>query len=430
MESKNLHRAIVVWVNCCRFLLAAVFIFSGFVKANDPWGTAYKLQDYLGVWGLTGIFPEWIPFLTAMLLGILEFALGFYFLFGIHRRIAPVVMLLFMGVMTPLTLWLAIANPISDCGCFGDALILSNWATFGKNLVLLIAAVSVFRWRKTHLTKLVSDKVDWLIALYGIVFIIIYTIFCIRHLPVFDFRPYHIGADIPRSMSIPEGEKPTTYETTFTYRKDGVEKEFSIDALPTDSTWVFVDSQTKVKEQGYEPSIHDFSIMSHEDGTELGDSILADGNYTFLLVSPYLSKADDSGIDLINEIYDYSVERGYNFLCVTASSEDDIAAWQEYTGAEYPFAEMDDIALKTMIRSNPGLILLKKGVVINKWSVNNLPDEYQLNAPLDKLPLGHLNPKTLPHKMLLVLGWFIGPLLFLSLCDLGWLKWKERKKTK
>ena len=105
-------------------------------------------------------------------------------------------MLAVMSFMTPLTLWLAIANPISDCGCFGDAVKLTNWETFWKNIVLLIAAISVFKWRKTGIVKLVSEKVDWLVALYGVVFIIIYTLYCIRELPVFDFRPYHIGADI------------------------------------------------------------------------------------------------------------------------------------------------------------------------------------------------------------------------------------------
>lgn len=430
MENKHLHRAIFVWVSICRFLLAGVFIFSGFIKANDPYGTAYKIQDYLEAWGFQHLIPDAFPYLGAMAMGVFEFALGFYMLFGIHRRITPTLMLAVMSFMTPLTLWLAIANPISDCGCFGDAVKLTNWETFWKNIVLLIAAISVFKWRKTGIVKLVSEKVDWLVALYGVVFIIIYTLYCIRELPVFDFRPYHIGADIRKGMEIPEGEKPTTYETTFIYAKDGVEKEFTIDNFPSDTTWTFIDSKTRIKEKGYEPPIHDFSIMSQEDGTDLTDMILDDESYTFLLVAPHLRNADDSDIDLINEVYDYSLEHGYRFLCLTASSDEDIAMWQDNTGAEYPFALTDEITLKTIIRSNPGLVLLKKGVVINKWSNNQLPDEYILNKPLNQLPIGELNPKTASHKLIEVLGWFAGPLIFLTLCDLTWLRWHKRKTKK
>ena len=301
MENKHLHRAIFVWVSICRFLLAGVFIFSGFIKANDPYGTAYKIQDYLEAWGFQHLIPDAFPYLGAMAMGVFEFALGFYMLFGIHRRITPTLMLAVMSFMTPLTLWLAIANPISDCGCFGDAVKLTNWETFWKNIVLLIAAISVFKWRKTGIVKLVSEKVDWLVALYGVVFIIIYTLYCIRELPVFDFRPYHIGADIRKGMEIPEGEKPTTYETTFIYAKDGVEKEFTIDNFPSDTTWTFIDSKTRIKEKGYEPPIHDFSIMSQEDGTDLTDMILDDDDAD-------IDKLDEEEIEL--DKIDLSVPEG------------------------------------------------------------------------------------------------------------------------
>lgn len=430
MESNRLHTAVLVWTNVCRFLLAFVFTFSGFIKGNDPLGTVYKIEDYLEAWGIIGLVPGELIYLAAMLMGIVEFTLGIYLLFGIRRRIASSCILILMAVMTPLTLWLAIANPIADCGCFGDAVILTNWETFGKNVVLLIAAVFVFKWRKL-IVQLVTAKVDWLVALYSTVFIVLYTFFCMNRLPVFDFRPYHIGADIREGMEIPEGKKPTTYETTFIYAKNGIEKEFTIDNFPSaDSTWVFVDARTHVKEKGYEPPIHDFSIVSQEDGTDLTHEILDDEGYTFLLISPQLALADDSNIDLINEVFDYSQEHGYRFLCVTASSDKDIAMWQENTGAEYPFALMDDITLKTMIRSNPGLMLLKKGVVINKWSDGALPDEYQLSEPLESLSIGQLNKKTVTHKVIEVLSWFVMPLLMFTLCDLAWLNYRNRKKRK
>ena len=427
MENKQIHRAVVIWTNACRFLLAVAFTFSGFIKANDPLGTVYKVQDYLEAWGLLSLKSGALPYVLALAVGVFEFALGIYLLFGIRRRLAPFLTLLVMCFMTPLTLWLAISNPISDCGCFGDAVVLTNWETFAKNVVLLIAAVSVFRGSR-HLFKLVTDKVDWLVALYSFVFIIFFSTFTFRHLPVFDFRPYHIGSDIREKMEIPEGEKPSVLETVFIYAKKGKEQVFTIDNLPGDTTWTFVDSKTIVKEKGYEPPIQDFHIVSQEDGLELTDTILGDDNYTFLLVAPWLERADDSSMDLINEVYDYSVEHGYRFLCLTASGDEAIAAWRENTGAEYPFALADEITLKTMIRSNPGLMLLKKGVVINKWSSASIPDEYQLNAPLEKLPLAHLSRKTLVHRILEVVGWFVGPLLLFTAADLIWLQIKARKR--
>ena len=150
--------------------------------------------------------------------------------------------------------------------------------------------------------------------------------------------------------------------------------------------------------------------------------MLADENYTFFLVAHQLAQADDSSIDLINELYDYSLANGYGFYCLTSSSDIDIMKWQDRTGAEYPFASMDNITLKTMIRSNPGLMLLKEGTVINKWSQNDLPDEYQLTDRLENLPLGQLNPRSFMNLVGWVLAWFIFPLLFVSMIDLLWEK--------
>lgn len=417
--------------NICRFFLAAVFLFSGFIKANDPWGTVYKVQDYLNAWGMFGLsagtFPNW----AGLAFGTLEFCVGVYLLFGIRRWATSVLVLLFMAVMTPLTLWLAVANPVSDCGCFGDAVVLTNWETFFKNVVLLVMVVCLFKWRR-FVVRLVTTKVDWLISLYSVIFILFFAIFCYRHLPVFDFRPYHVGADIREGMEVPEGESPSVYETVFTYEKDGKKKDFTLDNLPDDSLWTFVDSRTVLKEKGYEPAIQDFSLVSHEDGTDLTDEVLADSQYVFLLVAPWLEKADDSSMDLINEVYDYSVEYGYRFLCVTASSDEAILTWQENTGAEYSFAIADETVLKTMIRYNPGLMLLKRGVVLQKWSANDLPDEFQLNAPLERLPLGQLNVASMARKVFGAVGSFFGPLLLLTLIDLIWMFFRkkyEKKKT-
>ena len=426
MENGKQHIAIGVITTVCRFVLAVVFIFSGFVKAIDPLGTQYKIQDYLDAFGWTGVFPEFVPFIASALLGMLEFCLGVYLFFGIRRIIAPRAVVAVMAVMTPLTFWLAWDHPVSDCGCFGDALVLTNWETFGKNVVLLAMSLVVLKWRR-RLFPLATTRFDWLIALYGFLYILCMTVYCYRHLPVFDFRPYYVGANIQQGMSIPEGEEPTEFETRFVLQKDGVEKEFTLENYP-DSTWTFVDSKTVVKKQGYEPPIHDFSMIRYDDGEDITEQVLADEGYTFLLVAHQLGQANQSRMDLINELYDYCLEYGYAFYCLTSSSDEDILKWQEDTGAEYPFCLMDNITLKTMVRFNPGLMLLKKGTVVGKWSIIDIPDEYQLVGPLEQLPMGEANRPSFVYRLIGVLVWFAFPLFLMCMADLSWERYRKKRE--
>ncbi len=424
MNNDKQNKVIGVCVAICRFVLAIVFIFSGFVKAVDPLGTQYKIQDYLAALGMAGFFPDFVSLFMSVSLGILEFCLGLYLFFGIRRIVAPRLVFLLMSLMTPFTFWVALDNPVADCGCFGDAVVLDNWETFWKNVVLLVMAAVLVRYRR-YISPLVTARLDWLIGLYGFLYIFSVIVYCYRELPVFDFRPYHVGADIRKGMEVPEGLEPTKYETIFIMRKDGVEKEFTADNYP-DSTWAFVDSRQVIAKKGYEPPIQDFSILRWEDHEDITEQVLSDGNYSFLLVSHQLDLADDSVIDLINELYDYSLLNGYAFYCLTSSSDENIEKWKENTGAEYQFCLMDNITLKTMIRSNPGLILLKDGVVVRKWSNNSLPNEYQLKGPLDTLPIGELNYHSFMYMIIVVLAWFVFPLLIISVLDLTWKRYSER----
>lgn len=412
-----------LWTNVCRFVLAVVFIFSGFVKAIDPLGTTYKIQDYLEAVGWGSFVHTSASFLFALLLAVIEFVLGVFLLFGFRRRISTAAVFVVMNVMTLLTLWLVWANPISDCGCFGDAIRLTNWQTLGKNICLFVAAASVFKWRD-RIRPLVTKRFDWLLELYAFLFVGGVMLYSWRNLPIFDFRPYRIGANIKAGMEIPEGKSPSVYETYFMLEKDGRKKEFTVEDYP-DSTWTFVDSRTVMVKKGYEPPIRDFSVIRQEDGTELTEEMLNDKNFSFLLIAPQLNRADDSSVDLINELYDYCMEYGYAFYCLTASADEDIRYWKERTGAEYPFAISDDTTLRTIIRSNPGLLLLKDGTVINKWSVNNFPDEYQLTDRLEKLPLVQINRCSFLYRVVLVVICFFLPLLFFCMIDMVW----ERYKT-
>lgn len=414
-------------VNACRFLLGITFIFSGFVKAVDPLGSYYKIQDYVTAFGIA----EWIPAFVLLLFGIilasLEFSIGIFLFLGIRRLISSLLAMLLMIVMTPLTFYLAIANPVSDCGCFGDAWVLTNWQTFGKNVVLLAAAIIVFRQYKL-IVRFITAKMEWLVSMYTLFFVFVLSFYCLANLPILDFRPYKIGTDIKAGMEIPEDAKPSVFETYFILEKDGKQKEFTLDNYP-DSTWTFVEARTVLKEKGYEPPIHDFSLIELSTGEDITDSVLAYKGYTFLLVAHRIEEADDGNIDLINEIYDYSVEHGYKFYALTSSSEEAIEEWCDQTGAEYPFCQVDDITLKTIIRSNPGLLLLKDGIILNKWADNQIPDEYALTDALDKLELGKQKPVNEWHTIGYVLLWFVIPLLLVIAVDILVVKRRMKKKA-
>ena len=427
MKDKNLHIIQEVVANTGRFILAASFIFSGFVKAVDPLGFQYKIQDYLAAFGMASWFPSFFPLLGGIVLSSVEFFIGISLFFGTRRTIASSLALMLMIFMTPLTLYLALFDPVSDCGCFGDAWVLTNWETFGKNVVLLLAAAGTFRYRKM-VFRFISVKMEWLVSLYTLFFVFTLSFYCLDRLPVLDFRPYKIGKNISEGMTIPDGAKPSVYESIFVLEKNGEKKEFTLDNYP-DSTWTFVDTRTVLKEKGYEPPIHDFSIMDLDTGNDITEDVLTDMGYTFLLVAHRIEEADDSNIDLINEIYDYSVEHGYRFYCLTSSPEEQIELWKDKTGAEYPFCQMDDITLKTMVRSNPGLMLIKNGTILNKWSDEDIPDEYVLTDKLENLPLGQQKLESDFHTVGYVFLWFVIPLLLVLGVDVLVIRRRERKKS-
>ena len=420
-------------VNICRLLLALVFIFSGYVKAIDPLGTLYKLGDYMKAVGLEGALPDWVLLAFSIGLAAVEFCLGIFLLFAIRRRQTSWATVALLSVMTAVTLWLAIANPISDCGCFGDAVKLTNTQTLWKNIALLTMAV-VTAWRPLKMMRFVSESNQWIVINYTIFFIIVSSAWSLWTLPMFDFRPYHIGADLKKGMQMPPGAEQPEFETTFILRKNGVQKEFTLNNYP-DSTWEFVDSKTVQTKAGYEPPIHDFDITpigldGQPAGESVTDSILDNKGYSFLLISPHLETADDTNFGDIDQLYEYAQEHGYGFYCLTASTPKAIRHWQDITGAEYNFYATDETTLKTIIRSNPGLMLIKHGVVIRKWSHNRLPKADELVQPLEKSELGQLPDDTIPGKILKIVLWFVLPLFVLTLADRlwAWSRWLKRKQ--
>lgn len=428
-------------VNIFRFILAITFILSGFVKAIDPIGTQIKLQDYLDAVGLLQMAPDMLTLGVAVALSTLEFLLGMLMLFAIHRRLTTRVMVIFMTVMTAITVWIFLANPVSDCGCFGDAIHLTNGQTLLKNVILLVMAIVVAA-KPLLMPRFVKMNSQAIVLNYTLFFIIALSAWCLYDLPVFDFRPYSVGTNIVKGMEIPEGAELPEFETTFILEKDGVQKEFTLNDYP-DSTWTFIDSKTVQTKEGYVPPIHDFNLTLVSNGTEdfnseyapgddITDDMLAFEGYTFLLVSPHLEQADDSNFGNIDMLYEYATEKGCKFYCLTASGDSAIVHWSNITGAEYAFTHTDETTLKTIIRSNPGLLLLHNGTIIGKWSHNRLPVKKLLTAKVEPSQLSQEQTDDPLRKLMQIALWFALPLLLLVISDKHWL-WSRmfhRPKTK
>lgn len=358
-----------------RIIFGLVFLFSGFVKAVDPLGTAYKISDYLEAFSLTSL--DFLAFPASLLLIATEFTIGFNILFNIHLKASTWAASLFMLVMTPVTLYLAISNPISDCGCFGDAIVMTNWQTFYKNVVLCIVLAIIALLQKQTRPWL-SNFGASIVTLIPILISFGISIYCYNLLPIIDFRPYKIGNNIIEGMQIPEDAPLDKYETTFFYEKDGVEQAFTLDNYPAeDSTWTFVRQESKLIEQGFVPPIHDFSIIT-EDG-DITDLVLEDAGYTLLVISHKVEKASTKNIKCVKSTIANAKEARAKVIWLTSSYTDDIDNFKSEYEINDTFGATDDITLKTIVRSNPGLVLIKDATVIEKWHHNSLPTKDELN---------------------------------------------------
>ena len=362
-----------------RTLLGLTFIFSGFVKAVDPLGTVYKIEDYLNAFG--GFFTQLVlaaPYAACALI-LFEFVLGVLLTFNVWTKVTSWLALAMMLVMTPLTLYLAITNPITDCGCFGDAIHLSNWATFGKNVVLLVL-VAVLLWAKDHLFATWVQPINILICVLAFCLCGGLMTYSLLHLPPVDFRPYKIGNNIPELMvvEIPEDAPRDEYEYRFIYEKDGVQQEITLDNYPkNDSSWVFVEQTSKLIKKGYEapePPVHDFVLTLTDEETgdiyDMTDEILEQDSVT-LAIMYKIEKASRKMVAKLNRLYEHSMETGMPFYAVTGSGEREVEIWRAETGAEYPILSCDGITLKTIVRANPGIVVLRQGTVADKYNLRN-----------------------------------------------------------
>ena len=363
--------------HCSRLLLGAVFLFSGFVKSVDPQGFAYKLQDYFTAFGLAGLHP--LAYGLAFFLVSLELYVGLLLLFAEWKKVAAVLVTAFMLFFTPLTLYLALANPVSDCGCFGDAIKLTNWETFWKNVPLLCAALYCL-WcvlRKNDTPQKVACSGCRFVshALFPILlalFSLFPAFWATISLPMIDFRPYKIGANLREGMAIPEDAPKDEFQTEFVYEKDGVQKTFSEFDYPwDDTTWHYVSSENRLIQKGYEPPIHDFALEDRQNVDHVPE-LLERTRLSLLVVTPFLESLSPENIAQLNALQVQTEAGEIRLFHGTASSP---ALQQDLNqrGLATTLYTTNERTLKTIVRAATGVVLLRDGVVLNKWPLHSLP---------------------------------------------------------
>jgi uncharacterized membrane protein YphA (DoxX/SURF4 family) len=363
-----------------RIITGLLFVFSGIVKGIDPLGTAFKLEDYFTAFSIGFLDDLALP--LSIILCLVEFVTGMMLLTGALVKPASWMAALFMAIFTPLTLILAIWNPVSDCGCFGDAIILTNWQTFFKNVLITLLVVFVFI-RKDDEQGVLSPKAGLNFTIgYAFVFLLFMRM-NLACLPVIDFRPYKVGTNIAEAMAIPPDAEPDRYDIRFIYEKDGVQQEFTINDYPAnDTTWKFIDQKSILLSKGYVPPIHDFTLISG-DGTDMTDRITRHQGDIVLMIARRLDKSDRDGL---MKGYNLGLElqkHGKEFCIVTATAPGE--AGLLIKGFNSLFA--DETTLKTIIRSDPGFLLLHNGTIAAKWSYHTLPDPHEFSGDLNALAL-------------------------------------------
>lgn len=365
-----------ILTNISRILVGILFIISGLIKANDPLGFSYKLDEYFVVFHTE--FLSSLSVYMAMFICVLEVGLGVATLLGTRMKQVALSLLILITFFTFLTFYSAYFNKVTDCGCFGDAVKLTPWQSFSKDVVLFIFIGIIFV-RRNSISSVINEKLTMFITVLSFILTAWFTVHCFNHLPLKDFRPYAIGTNMPEAMTLPEGAKKSVYETKLFYEKNGEVKEFTTDNYPwNDSTWTWKETKSILVVQGDEPHIHDFKMMD-ADKNDHAQEILGNPEYNFILVAYDLAKTDRKVQAQINQFARHCEEHKINFIGLTGSDEHETDVFRHDVEAMYDYYFCDATALKTFIRSNPGLVLMKGGVVIEMWHHNDFPDYWEFS---------------------------------------------------
>lgn len=361
-----------------RIFVGVLFIISGLIKANDPIGFSIKLDEYFTVFGMEFLKP--MSVFLSMFICVFEVACGVATLTGSKIRQTSWALLLMIVFFTFLTFYSAYFNKVTDCGCFGDALKLTPWQSFNKDLILLVFILIIFI-RRDKITSMLSPKGDWIAIGLAFGLSTWFTVYCYNHLPIKDFRPYAVGKNLIKQMEVPPGAQQDVFETKLVYKnlKSGDKKEFSqeeymkLKIWEDTLTWAWDTTLSKLIVEGYKPPIHDFKIMSIDGSTDVTMDVLNNPEYNFLLVAYNITKANTAAQPKINELANAVQKKGINFIGLTASPYSLVDPFRHENQNMFDYYTVDETALKTMIRSNPGLILLKGGTVIDMWHYNDIP---------------------------------------------------------
>lgn len=368
-----------------RLVVGGVFIFSGFTKAVDPWGTCYKITDYLnalglGNWSGTALF-------IAVALAALEFVLGICLALGTYRRSTPIMALLMMLVMTPLTLWLAVTDAVRDCGCFGDALHLSNWATLGKNVLLLLGVLYLLLFNRS-LRGVYGPAVQWIVSALSFALVMAVAYYGYFYQPLIDYRPFPVGTQLvnhPTTLDDDQSEGEDDF--IFIYSKDGQEHEFTIDNLPDESDgWEYVTRYHARRPRGkvimQDGSDKAAIAILDDEGNDVTVDVLGDSRRTVLLLFPDLPQVGVVNSFALNELTDAALVADADVIGLTPATPQEVAQWQDVSMASYPIYYMDDSELKMVARGNPAVVYLEDGTI--KWkrtlqSLDNVEQPVELS---------------------------------------------------
>ena len=355
----------------CRELVGALFVFSSFTKGVDPLGTKYKMLDYFIAYDIQWLNDLALPLAIIMIMA--EFIVGICLMLNLLPRLATLGATLLMIFFTITTYFDAKYNLVPDCGCFGTAIKMSNWQTFFKNLIIISILIPLVFNNKTFVNKRVTKLGQTLFTFIFIALFVGFEIYNVRHLPVIDFMEWKVGKD----MKPVESDEPVEIYLTFKNTETGEEQEYLSPNYPwNDSIWMSQWEFVSQRQEGGSQSLG-FSILN-EDGDDFTD-VLFDSEKLFVFVAPYLDELTEKDIKECQRIYDFAVENGFNYLWITSVNPDYVHELQD---KYYMFDEVyygDELELKTMVRSNPGLMLMDNGVILDKWSKIDFPCEKEIN---------------------------------------------------
>ncbi len=395
----------------CRILVGVLFIVSGWIKLNDPVGFSFKLEEYFSEPVLNLPFLEPYALAIALFVVILEVILGVTLLLGYQLRLTRWTLLGMIVFFTFLTLYSAVTGKVTDCGCFGDALKLTPWESFTKDVVLLVLILILF-WGREYLKPLGSKGFRLGTTLLALAACIWLANHVLNHLPMVDFRPYHIGASIPEGMSIPEDAPKPIFEYDWKFRIDGEERIITTDGSYPEVDGEFIEvADTREIRPAYEPPIHDFTL--EQEGEDYAEDILNRKN-VLMVLSYDLDRSTEEAFTPLARVADSAQALGYSVVGMTASGVETVSAFKEKYGLSFPFYFADQTTVKTIVRSNPGIMVLEEGVIRQKLHYNDLeelklrelPEEERYKAPVeqpqDSIPVpvkenvAQEDPSTLP----------------------------------